>query len=92
MKLTAIKNKLIIKLIEKDLETISSSGLVIVGVDVVQANKALVLAVGPQTQDVLVGQTILPNWNAAEETKFERETYYIISEDEVVGVFGESTD
>lgn len=89
MKLTAIKNKLIIKLIEKDSETLDPSGFFISGIDPNEANKGLVLAVGPDAKDVLVGQTILPNWNAAEETRFEREKYYIISEDEVVGVFGD---
>lgn len=87
MKLTAIKNKVILQLIEKDAETFTNSGLIIAGIDPNEANKGLVLGVGPDTQDVLVGQTVLPNWNAAEQTTFEREKYYIISEDEIVGVF-----
>jgi chaperonin GroES len=85
MKLQPIKNKLIIKLIKNKDFTQQGIFLTATGKDAL--TKALVLAVGPGTQDVLVGQTILPNWNAAEETRYEKETYYIISEEEVVGVF-----
>ena len=85
MKLQPIKNKLIIKLLKK--KDFTKEGIFLTATGKDEATKALVLAVGPETQDVLVGQTILPNWNAAEETRFEKETYYIISEEEVVGVF-----
>lgn len=91
MKLKAIKNKLIIKLLKNKEFTKVGIFLTATGKD--QLTKALVLAIGPDTQDVQVGDTILPNWNAAEETKFEKETFYIISEDEVVGIFdGEEND
>ena len=91
MKLKAIKNKLIIKLLKNKEFTQTGIFLTATGKDAV--TKGLVLAAGPETQDVRVGDTILPNWNSAEETKFEKETYYIISEDEVVGIFdGEVND
>jgi len=85
MKLKAIKNKLIIKLLKN--KEFTQVGIFLTAADKTALTKALVLAVGPEAQDVQVGDTILPNWNAAEQTKFEKETYYIISEDEVVGVF-----
>ena len=91
MKLKAIKNKIIVKLLKNKEFTKVGIFLTATGKDAL--TKALVLAVGPDTQDVQVGDTILPNWNAAEETKFEKETYFIISEDEVVGIFdGEVND
>jgi len=91
MKLKAIKNKLIIKLLKN--KEFTKVGIFLTATDKAELTKALVLAVGPETQDVQVGDTILPNWNAAEQTKFEKETYYIISEDEVVGIFdGEVND
>ena len=91
MKLKAIKNKLIIKLLKNKEFTKVGIFLTATGKDAL--TKALVLAAGPDTLDVQVGDTILPNWNAAEQTKYEKETYYIISEDEVVGVFdGEVND
>jgi co-chaperonin GroES (HSP10) len=91
MKLKAIKNKLIIKLLKNKEFTKVGIFLTATGKDAL--TKALVLAAGPDTQDVQVGDTILPNWNAAEQTRFEKETYYVISEDEVVGIFdGEVND
>ena len=90
MKLKAIKNKLIIKLLKNKEFTKVGIFLTATGKDAV--SKALVLAAGPDTQDVLVGQTILPDWNKADETKFEKETYYIISEDDVVGVYDDEVN
>ena len=90
MKLKAIKNKLIIKLLKNKEFTKIGIFLTATGKDAV--SKALVLAAGPDTQDVLVGQTILPDWNTAEETRFESETYYIISEDDVVGVYDDEVN
>jgi len=85
MKLKAIRNKVIVKLLKNKEFTKVGIFLTATGKDAV--SKGLVLAVGPDTQDVLVGQTILPDWNTADETKFEGETYYIISEDDIVGVY-----
>ena len=91
MKLKAIKNKLIIKLLKN--KEFTQVGIFLTATGKGELTKALVLAAGPETQDVQVGDTILPDWNKVEETKFEKETYYIISEDEVVGVFdGEVND
>jgi co-chaperonin GroES (HSP10) len=90
MKLKAIKNKLIIKLLKN--KEFTKVGIFLTATDKTALTKALVLAAGPETQDVQVGDTILPNWNAAEQTKFEKETYYIISEDEVVGVFDDEVN
>jgi len=90
MKLKAIKNKLIIKLLKNKEFTKIGIFLTATGKDAI--SKGLVLAAGPDTQDVLVGQTILPDWNKAEETKFEKETYYIISEEDVVGVYDDEVN
>ena len=90
MKLQAIKNKLIIKLLKNKEFTKVGIFLTATGKDAI--SKGLVLAAGPDTQDVLVGQTILPDWNKAEETKFEKETYYIISEEDVVGVYDDEVN
>jgi co-chaperonin GroES (HSP10) len=86
MKLQPTKNKIVIRLVEPDKETTLDSGIILANPDKDEANLGLVLAVGPETSEVVVGQTILPNWNEAEKVDFEREYYFIIKETDVVGI------
>lgn len=82
--LQPIKSKVILELLDKDLTT--ESGIILKS-DVTQVNKGLVLATGPDVTDVVVGETVLPNWNLAKKTKFEGEDFYIIDQDDIVGVY-----
>lgn len=87
--LNPIKNKLLIQVDDTEKETVLDSGIVLTTRDRDEAQRAKVLAVGPDVEYTKVGDVILPNWNAAEETRFEREKYFIIKEDEVVLIFEE---
>jgi co-chaperonin GroES (HSP10) len=75
-----LNDTLIIKRLEKDLTT--ASGIVLQSSD--EADKALVLAIGPLVEDVNLGDTILANWNNA--TKIQNSLYKLHQED-VVGIF-----
>ena len=83
--LRPIKSKVIVELIKK--EKVSSGGILLADVDPNEANKGLVIAIGPEVLDVEVGQTILANWNAAEKIKYEDSEYYIVPEEQIVLVF-----
>jgi len=84
--LVPIKSKVLIELIEKDKET--QSGILLFNPDREEPNKAKVIAIGDKVQDVQVGDTILPNWNQAIETKYDKDhKTYIIEEDGIVLVF-----
>jgi chaperonin GroES len=84
--LVPIKSKVLIELIEKDKET--QSGIILVNPDREEPNKAKVIAIGDKVQDVQVGDTILPNWNQAIETKYDKDhKTYIIDEEGIVLVF-----
>jgi chaperonin GroES len=84
--LVPIKSKVLIELIEKDKET--QSGILLFNPDREEPNKAKVIAIGDKVQDVQVGDTILPNWNQAIETRYDKDhKTYIIDEDGIVLVF-----
>lgn len=83
--LKPIKSNVIVELIEK--EKISTGGIVLSKTDPNEANRGLVVAIGPDVVDVKVNDEILPNWNAARKTKYEDTTYFILPEEEVVLIF-----
>mgnify|MGYP003349754872 CR=1 FL=1 len=69
---------------EDEKEKTLDSGIIITGRDRNEAQTGKVLAIGPDVEYVKVGDVILPNWNAAEKTRFEKEDYFLIKEEEVV--------
>ena len=84
--LVPIKSKVLIELIEKDKET--QSGILLFNPDREEPNKAKVIAIGDKVLDVQVNDTILPNWNQAIETKYDKvHKTYIIDEKDIVLVF-----
>ena len=85
--LQPIKSKILIQLMEDEKEKTLDSGIIITGRDRNEAQTGKVLAIGPDVEYVKVGDVILPNWNAAEKTRFEKEDYFLIKEEEVVGIF-----
>jgi co-chaperonin GroES (HSP10) len=87
--LLPIKNKILIQLENMDKETVLESGIVLTTRERDEAQRAKVLAVGPDVEYVQVGDSILPNWNAADPTRYEKEDYYLIKEDEVVMIIEE---
>ena len=84
--LVPIKSKVLIQLIEKDKTT--ETGIILPVADRDEANKATVIAIGDKVLDVQVGDTVLPNWNQAIETKYDdKYKTYIIEEKDIVLVF-----
>jgi chaperonin GroES len=83
--LRPIKKNMIVKLIEK--ETVTKSGIVLAGPDAQEVSKGTVLAIGSEVELVKVGETILPNWQKAKPTKYEREDFFVVHEDDVVLIF-----
>jgi chaperonin GroES len=83
--LRPLKNKVIIELIEK--EKVTESGIILQSADPNEANKGLVLAIGSEVTEVAVGDTVLPNWNAAKKSKHDDKEFYIVEEDQIVCVF-----
>ena len=82
--LKPIKTNVILELLEKDLVT--ESGIILKS-DLTQVNKGLVLAIGSEVTDVAVGDKVLPNWNTAKKTKFDGQDYFVIDQENIVGVF-----
>ena len=67
-------------------ETTTGSGIYIAkGIETV--DKAKVIAIGPDVVDVKVGETILINWNKAASTTVDSIPVYILTEEDVVGIF-----
>lgn len=87
--LQPIKTKILIQLENMEKEQVLNSGIVLTTKDQHEAQRAKVLAVGPAVEYVKVGDSIVPNWNAAEPTKFEKEDYFLVKEEEVVMIVEE---
>jgi co-chaperonin GroES (HSP10) len=87
--LKPIKNKVVIQLDTTEKETVLDSGIVLTTRAKDEAQRAKVIAVGPDVEFVKVDDSVIPNWNAAEETKYEKEKYFIIKEDEIVMIIEE---
>ena len=85
--LKPLKNKLVVEIIEK--EKVSSGGIILTRTDRDEVNRGKVVYTGSGVIDISVGDVILPNWNAAVKTVVEGNTFYILSEDDVVLIFGE---
>lgn len=85
--LKPLNKKLVVEIIEKD--KVSPGGIILTKSDRDEANRGKVISVGPEVLDISAGDVILPNWNAATKTVVEGNTYYILSEDDVVLIFGE---
>lgn len=85
--LKPIKNNVIVELIEK--EKVTSSGIVLSSADSDEASRGKVISLGPDVTEIKEGDIVLPNWNAARKTKYENTEYYIVSEKEIVLIFGD---
>jgi len=85
--LKPLRNKLVVEIIEK--EKVSSGGIILTRSDRDEVNRGKVIFVGSGVLDISVGDVILPNWNAAVKTVVEGNTFYILSEEDVVLIFGD---
>ena len=87
--LQPLKTKVILQLIEK--EKFTSTGIILTVADREEVNKGKVISIGADVEDVQVGDIVLPDWNKAEKTKYEKEEYYIVSQDDIVAIFRNTT-
>lgn len=85
--LRPIKDKIVVKLIEKEKTT--ASGLILNHGDPAEVTKATVVAVGPDVTEVVQNDIILPDWNKAVKTSIDGEEYYVLTEENIVLVFGD---
>ncbi|CAB4222641.1 GroS Co-chaperonin GroES (HSP10) [uncultured Caudovirales phage] len=82
--LKPINNTAIIEMLEK--EKISTGGIILTRNDPKEITKGRVLAIGPNCKDIKEGDIILPNWNAARKNDINDETFFVISEDEIIAI------
>jgi len=83
--LQPIKNKLVVELIEK--EKVTESGIILTSADRDEVSRGVVLFAGPDCLDVQVGDTIVADWSKSKQFKHETKDLWIVSEDNVVGIF-----
>ena len=83
--LAPIKKYVILELIEKEKTT--ASGLILTKADPHEANRGLVLAVGPEVEDVKVGEMVLPNWNQGRNVKYDGKNIWVVKEEDIVLIF-----
>jgi co-chaperonin GroES (HSP10) len=81
MNIKPLANKIVIKRIEGSKQT--ESGIILQRTD--EPDRAEVMAIGPDIDEVEVGDIVLLNWNAAIKTG----DYYVITIDHVVFIYGE---
>jgi chaperonin GroES len=82
--LKPLNNTAIIEMLEK--EKISTGGIILTRNDPKEITKGRVLAIGPNCKDIKVGDIILPNWNEARKNDLNDETFFVISEDEIIAI------
>lgn len=82
--LKPINNTAIIEMLEK--EKISTGGIILTRNDPKEITKGRVLAIGPNCKHIKVGDIILPNWNEARKYDLNDETFFVISEDEIIAI------
>jgi chaperonin GroES len=82
--LKPLNNTAIIEMLEK--EKFSTGGIILTRNDPKEITKGRVLAIGPNCKDIKVGDIILPNWNEARKNDLNDETFFVISEDEIIAI------
>lgn len=83
--LKPINNNVVLEMLEK--EKISAGGILLTRNDPKEVTKGRVVAVGINCAEVKVGDIVLPNWNAAKKNELNDETFFVVSEDEIILVF-----
>lgn len=82
MSIRPLKDNIIVERIKK--EEVTSGGIVLPGGDREEADKALVVAVGPEVEGINVGDELLINWQKAPKID---EKHYKVSFEDVIGIF-----
>lgn len=82
MSIRPLKDNIIVERIKK--EEVTSGGIVLPGGDRDEADKAVVVAVGPEVEGIKAGDELLINWQKAPKID---EKQYKVSYEDVIGVF-----
>lgn len=82
MSVRPLKDNVIIERQEK--EQVTAGGIVLPGGDREVADKAVVVAIGPEVSDINEGDVVLVNWNKA--SKIDEKIYKVSFED-IIGIF-----
>ena len=83
--LRPIKDKIVVKLIEKEKTT--ATGIILNHGDPAEITKAEVIAVGDDVTEVVAGSIILPDWNKGVKSKIDGDEFYVFKEENIVLVF-----
>jgi co-chaperonin GroES (HSP10) len=84
MKIQPLGKKLAVVKLKSDTQT--ETGIILTkGVDSI--DKAKIIAAGPEVKGVVVGETVLINWNKATASTIDNIPVYMLTEDDVVAVF-----
>jgi co-chaperonin GroES (HSP10) len=81
MNIIPLKNKVVIERVEQTKTT--ASGIILQRTD--EPDRAKILAIGPEVEDVSVGDVVLLDWNAA----MKIEDKYVAPVTSVVFIYGE---
>jgi co-chaperonin GroES (HSP10) len=82
MNIIPLKANVIIERIKKD--EMTAGGIVLPGGDRDEADRATVIAIGPEVTSVQVGDEVLVNWN---KTSGFGEDKFRVAEEEIIGIF-----
>ena len=83
--LKSVKSRIICK--KKEVKQATESGIILTGGSSDEDQWAEVTYVGPDVKsDVAVGDSIVPMWNTVAVIKYLGETFYVVSEDNIVVV------
>jgi co-chaperonin GroES (HSP10) len=81
MNIKPLGNRIVVERVEGSKQT--DSGIILKSSN--EPDKAKVISIGPDVNEVEVGDTVLLNWNAAVKSS----DYYVITIDHVVFIYGE---
>jgi len=85
MKLLPLKKNIAVVRLKNKLET--DSGIIIESTRSQGVDKAKVIAIGPEVDLVKIGDTLLIDWNKVKQTIIENNPVFILSQDDISGVF-----
>ena len=80
-----IRNKIVVE--EVDVETQHASGIILTSKVTGEINRAKVLAVGDEVQEVKVDDVIIIDWQLASKTQYDSKIVFIVKEDNVIAIF-----
>ena len=83
MKIKPLKDRVVLEQLQK--ETTTVSGIVLAAPDREAQTEAIVIAIGPDVEEVVVGDKVLVDWSRAGKAG----EYYVIKEEFIVAVVGE---